>query len=69
MTRPVTKNEVEEDSKGLKNTKSPGTDGYAGEFYKTLIEDITPVQCRAYTLQNQNYTTFSSNISLQNHGH
>lgn len=43
MTRPVSIQEILDTIKTLKNNKSPGTDGFPGEFYKSFREEITPV--------------------------
>ena len=34
--------------KSLKNSKSPGTDGFPGEFYKTFMEDLAPKLCHVF---------------------
>ncbi|KAM7369499.1 hypothetical protein PAMP_000739 [Pampus punctatissimus] len=48
MTRPITEEEIRENILKLKNNKSPGVDGFPGEYYKTLINELTPVLCRVY---------------------
>lgn len=32
----------------LKNSTSPGVDGFPGEFYKAFINELTPILCRMY---------------------
>lgn len=32
----------------FKNMKSPGTDGFPGEYYKVIINDLTPALCKLY---------------------
>ena len=48
MKRPITKEEIKDNILRLKNNKSPGVDGLPGEYYKTLLNELTPVLCRVY---------------------
>ena len=60
MNRPITSNETESVIQKLPTNKSPGPDGFTGEYNQTFRKNLTPISLQLFQKIAEERTTTNS---------